>query len=802
MISHLRLALRSLARSRGFALIAVFTLAVGIGSTTAIFSTLQALVIAPFSYPASDRLVHVWSGDGWPLSPADSHDLRTESASFTAFGIYQPQNFNIGQESSAQSVSGAVATADVLKAFGVAPLLGRGLEPADEVPGAPYVVILSHALWRQLHGDDRTVIGRKVRVNGGEAEIIGVMPAGFEFASPWMRTEDCQLWAPRRMDEDEKKQRDSHYLLGVARLKEGVTVEAADAEIKTIGRRLTQLYPNSNTHKEFLVRTLHDEMTREVAKQVWLLFGAVVLVLLVACGNVASMLLARSARRQGEFGVRVALGASRGDLLKLALTESAVLALAGAALGVALAAGGVEVLRAIAPVSEARRAAMALNGPALGFGLLATALTALLAGLPPALAAMRTSVAGVLRADARGAVGSASRHRMLRGLVIAQVAVAFVLANGAVLFSQAYLKIVAENRLLATDAVVTARVTLNGDRYAEDAERVRFWQALVERVRALPGVTHAAVTSKLPLQGGSNTNALVNDQTYDPTIQRMQVERSSVTEDYFAAMGLRLLRGRLLQAEDRTGEIRGVVVNQACVDQAWPGKDPLGEIMRANQPENPWFVVRVVGVVENVKQWSATQREVRPEMYTAPEGHWGRSVHLVLRSPLPAGQLAPLLRRELAALDGELALRDVRTMRQVVERATQGERAVAVLVNFFMATALGLVAVGLYGTLSYSVQQRTREIGVRVAVGALKGDIVRLVFTQGGRWVVVGLALGLAGSVALSSALQSLVYGMDGLTVLPLALAMLAVGVAALLACWLPARRAAMLDPLEALRAD
>lgn len=800
MLTNLRLAMRSLARSRGLALTAVLTLAVGIGSTTAIFSSLQALVLKPFDYPDAGRLAHVWSGNYWPLSPADSIDLRQDSASFESFGVYQPQNFNVGQEN-AQTINGVTATADVLKAFGVAPLLGRWLEPADETPGAPYVVILSHGLWQRMFGGDRGVIGRKLRVNGGDAEVIGVMPARFEFVSPWMRTDDCQIWAPRRMDEEEKKQRDSHYLLGIARLKPGVTVTAADAEIKTIGKRLTQLYPNSNTRKEFLVRSLHEEMTREVAKQVWLLFGAVALVLLVACGNVASMLLARSARRQGEFGVRIALGAARSDLMKLALTESAALALAGAVLGTALAAGGVEILRAIAPVSEARRAAMALNIPALGFGLGATALTALLAGLPPALAAMRTSVAGVLRADARGAVGSASRHRMLRALVIAQVAVAFVLANGAVLFSNAYLRILKENEVLATDEVVTARVMLNGDRYKEDADRVRFWYALVERVRALPGVTHAAINSKLPLEGGSNTNALVNDETYDPTQKRMSVERSSVTEDYFTTMGLRLLKGRTLQAEDRTGEIRGVVVNQACVDKAWPNKDPIGEIMRANQPEKPWYVVRVVGVVENVKQWSATA-EVQPEMYTVPEGHWGRRVNLVLRSPLPVDQLAPLLRRELAALDGELALKDVRTMRQVVEKSTKGDRAVTGLVNFFMATALGLVAVGLYGTLSYSVQQRTREIGVRVAIGALKGDIVKLVFAQGSRWVGLGLVLGLGGSFALASTLKSLVYRMDGITALPLLLATAAVGLAAIIACWLPARRAAKLDPLEALRAD
>ena len=800
MLSNLRLSLRTLAKSRGFALIVVLTLAVGIGSTTAIFSALQALVISPFSYPAADRLVHVWSGDYWPLSPADSIDLRKQSSSFSAFGVYSPQSVNVGQEN-AQSVMGVTGTSDVLRAFGVKPMLGRWFEPSDDVPGAAPVVILNHALWQQLFAGDPEAVGRKLRLNGNDATVVGIMPAGFEFVSPWMRTTDCQLWTPRSFDNDEVKQRDSHYLLGIARLRDGVSVETADAEIKTIGRQLTKLYPDSNTRKAFLVRSLHDEMTRDIGKQVWLLFGAVVLVLLVACGNVASILLARSARRQGEFGVRVALGASGGDLMKLALTESLVLALAGAALGIGLAYGGVEILRVIAPVSAARRAAIALNPAALGFGLGTTALTGLLAGLPPALAAMRTSVASVMRSDARGAVGSRSRHRMLRTLIIAQVAVAFVLANGAVLFSTAYLKLVDENRLLATDSVIETQVELNGPRYEKDEARVRFWYDLVGRAQALPGVTSAAITSKLPLEGGNNTNALVNDEIYNPTQSRLLVERSSVTEGYFKTMGLRLMKGRNLQTEDRQGDVRGVVVNQKMVDKAWPKKDPIGEIMRGNNPGKPWYTARVVGVVENVKQWGA-ETEVQPEMYTAPEGHWGHGIHLVLRTPLPAAQLTPLLRRELAAIDPELALKNVRTMRQVVGDATQGQRAVAGLVNFFMATALGLVAVGLYGTLSYHVQQRTREIGVRVAIGAMKGDIVRLVFAQGSRWVAIGLGLGLAGSMGLSSVLKSLVYHMDGLTALPLVLAAVAVGFAAIIACWLPARRAARLDPLEALRAD
>lgn len=800
MLSNLRLSLRSLAQSRGFFTVAVLTLAVGIGASTAIFSTLQALVLSPFSYPASDRLMHVWSGDGWPLSPADFFDLKQQSSSFGAFGLYNNESVNVGREN-AQSVAGVAGTNEVLRAFGVQPALGRLFEPADDANGAPPVVIISHRLWQQMFASDPQAIGRKVRLNGVDATLVGVMPADFEFASPWMRTQDCQLWMPRAFGDDERKQRDSHYLLGIARLRDGVAPASADAEIKTIGRRLTKLYPDSNTRKEFLVRSLHDEMTRQLRGQMWLLSAAVGLVLLVACGNVASMLLARSARRQGEFGVRVALGASPWDLVKLALGESSVLALLGAAVGALLAYGGIEVMRLIAPVSEARKAAISLNAGAVLFAAAATAVTALLAGLPPALTAWRTSVASVMRSDARGAVGSRSRHRMLRSLIIAQVAVAFILANGAVLFSTAYVKLVGENRMLATDAVATARIALHGPRFDDEGARVRFWNELVDRVRALPGVSHAAVSSKLPLEGGSNTNGLVNDETYDPTQRRISIERSSVTEDYFDAMGIRLLRGRRLQPEDHIGDIRGVVVNQAFVAKAWSKREPVGEIIRGNNPGKPWYTVRVVGVVEDVKQWSA-DADVQPEMYLTPEGHWGRTAILVLRSSQSLGQLAPLLRRELAALDPELALRDLRTMRMVVNTATQGHRAVTGLVDVFMAIALGLVGVGLYGTLSYHVQQRTREIGVRIAIGAVRSDILRLVFAQGGRWTGVGLGLGLAGSIALSFALKSLVFRMAGITATPLLLAALAVAAATLIACWLPARRAARLDPTEALRAD
>lgn len=802
MFSDLRLTLRNLAKSRGFAAITILTLAVGIGAATAIYSTLRALVVHPFDFPRSEELVQVWSGDGWPLSPADFISLREESTSFESFGVYSPGSVNIGTEN-AQAVTGVRSTYDVLPVFGIAPARGRLFEPADDAAGAPPVAIISNALWQQTFGSDPNLLGKVVRINGSNTTIVGIMPADFEFVGPWMRTVDCQVWLPYHMDEETRKQRDSHWLCGVARLRDDATVGTADAEIKSIGTRLTALYPDSNSRKEFLVRSLHYEMTKDVGSQVWMLFGAVALVLLVACANVASMLLARSAQRAGEFGVRVALGATRRNLVRLALTESFVIAAVGAILGLGLAFGGIEVLKAIAPASEARKAAIAIDGTVLLFAVGAMLLTSLLAGVPPAIAAMRTSLSSVIRQDTRGAVGSRSRHLMLRNLIITQIAVAFILANAAALFSGSYFKLLEENQAMANDYVLSAKINLRGDRYEENEQRVEFWRKAVERISALPGVSSAAITSKLPLEGGNNTNALINDEVYDPTQKRMQVERSSVTTDYFDSMGISLLQGRNLRAEDDMNEegLLGVVVNRTLAERAWPDQSPIGQTLRGNSPGKPWYIATVVGVVDDVKQWGASS-PIQPEMYTTPPKHWGNSLYLIVRSPQPASFLGPAIRREIEGIDNELALEDGRTLQQVLADATQSERAVAGLINFFMATALGLVAVGLYGTLSYHILQRTREIGVRMAVGALSGDILKLVFGQGIRWVAIGVVLGIGGTFALGSVLESTVHGMEGLTATPLLLAALAVTISGTIAIWLPARRAARLDPLTALRID
>lgn len=797
-MNDLRFALRQLLKSPGFTTVAVLTLAIGIGSATAMFSSLRALVIEPFSYPNANALVHVWSNDGQPLSQPDYFDFVDRAKCFAEFGTYSPRAVNLGGENP-QSVRNVSLTPGVLRAFGVQPQLGRLLDDNDELAGAAPVALISHQLWHRSFGGDPALIGRQIRVNGGLASVVGIMPPDFEFAAPWMRSDSCDMWTPLQLKRGEGD-RGSHWMCAVGRLKPGVTVAEADAEIKAIGAQLKAEYPNTNAQKPFLVRSLHEEMTRGVGSRVWMLFGAVALVLLVACANVASMLLARSAKRQAEFGIRLALGANRRQLIRLALSESVLLAIAGAVVGLVLAVFGIKLLTTITPTTDARRAAMVLDGSVLAFSVGITFLTALIAGVPPALAALRVSVSDLLRTDSRGAAGSRARHRLLRGLIIGQVTLAFVLANGAALFSASYVKLLSANSTLATEYVLTAELHLRGDRYAKTEARTQFWETLAQRAGSVPGVTAAGLTTRLPLEGGSNMWILVNDEVFDPTAKRTLAEVRSVSPGFFAAAGIPLLRGRTLEPGDAGKDEIGVVVNRALAEKCWPGKDPIGQIIRPSNV-NAYYHARVVGLVDNVRQWGP-ETEARPEMSWTADRAWGNSLFLVVRSAQPAAQLTAALREVVRGIDADLPFARVRTFQTVVDEAMRGQRAVVQTINFFMAVALALLAVGIYGTLSYHVLQRTREIGVRMAMGASQGEVIKLVFRQGSTWVAIGVGLGIGGAIGLTFAIRSLVYGLESVDPWALVWAMLAIGGATLIACWLPARRASRVDPILALRTD
>ncbi|HLP10233.1 MAG TPA: ABC transporter permease [Opitutaceae bacterium] len=798
MFQDLRYAFRQLVKTPGFTIVAVLTLALGIAGSTIFYGALRALVLDPLPYPDADRLVQLWSGPQWPLSVPDYFDIADSVTAFEELGAYSPQRANLGGERP-QSIPAAQCTAGVLRAFGVGPLLGRLLEPADEQPGATPVAVISHSLWLSAFNADPSVVGRTVPLNGATVTIVGVMPRHFEFAAPWMRGNDCQLWKPLPLARSWGN-RGSHWMCAVGRLKPGVTRGAAEAEIKAVGVRLTAAYPDSNTGKPFLLRTLHDEMTENEKTGAWMMFGAVLLVLLIACSNVASMLLARGALRQAELGLRTAVGASRGQLFRLVLCESLLVALAGTALGLLLADLGSGPLAGFLPIGENRRAAAAPGSHAVLFAAGLAVISTLLAGIPAAWAGTRAGIADLLRSGTRSASGSHVRHRLLRGLVVGQIVVAFMLVNGAALFTTSYLKIRAANRDLASEQVLVVELSPRGSRYDDNQLRAAFCERLVETVAAIPGISVAATTNKLPLEGGSNGNVLVDDQVYEVGTERPLTEFSGVTPEYFAAAGLRLLRGRTLRAEDYADSHLGAVVNRAFADRFWPGLDPVGRTVRANDPTPAWTTT-VVGVVENVRQWGPTQ-DAQPEIYWGPARGGRDNVFLVVRTAQPALQLAEPLRRAVASLDPDLPFARVRTLEGLVDDATRSQRLLAWLVGVFMGLALLLVAIGLFGTLSYLVQQRTREIGIRLALGAAPAGIGRLVIGQGLRWVLLGAALGIVGAYTSATVLRSMLWGITPFHPATLALGFVVITTVGLLACWLPTRRATRVDPLIALRAE
>ncbi|MEJ2147442.1 MAG: ABC transporter permease [Acidobacteriota bacterium] len=800
-----RYALRQLWKNPGFTAMAVLTLALGIGATTSLFSVLKALVLDPFPFDHAERIVYIRSNPGQPLSVPDFKDVRDQSKSYDEIGVYRPERLNFGAEKP-ESLYAIQCTAGVLRTLGMAPVLGRPLNAEDEAPGAHPVAVISHSLWTRSFSSDPTIIGRQIRLNGTPTTVVGVMPPDFEFPSPWYQGHDYEVWVPLSLSPSQSRRnqsRGSHWLLCVGRLKEGTTIGRADAEVKAIGARLAKEYPDTNLHIPFLVHSMWNEVGTNTASRMRTLLGAVSLLLLVACVNVASMLLARGTRRQDEFGVRLALGVSQGSLVRMLLTETLLLSLFGSIVGILLAYGGAALFRSLIPpalIIEARREAIQIDGTVLLFSMVLALVTALLAGLLPALTAARTSVVESLKAAGRSQTGTRVHHRFLHQLVVVQIALAVLLANGAILLFASYLNVFRSNQTVDTDQVLSAEISLRSDRYSEEASRLQFWRELRERVAALPGVQYTGITNKLPLEGGSNSDFIVDDQIYDPKVEGTLVEQSTISPGYFSAMGLHLLRGREPEPEDARREMPGVAINRAAAERLWPGEDPIGHRMRPNGPNVP-VTYQVIGVVENVRQWGA-ERQALPEIYSpaaAEAPSWG---FLIVRAPADAMALSPAIRTELERIDPDLPLANVRTMKEVLDAATSDRRMSASLVNLFMGITLLLAAVGIYGTLSYNLLQRRREIGLRIAVGALHRHIYRFVWKQAGTWLIRGLAGGLGLTLALSFILRSLVYGISPLSPLSILIGLGMVAAVALSACALPAWRASHVDPMDALRTE
>jgi ABC-type lipoprotein release transport system permease subunit len=775
----------------------VLILGVGIGGNVAIFSVLKALLFQPLPYPEPDRLVQVWQTHidyrtRWPFSSPDYLDVREQNRSFEEFGAYSPQRFTVGRVEP-ERVYGATATAGVLRAYGVEPALGRLFTEGEELEGNNRVAVLSDRFWKRRFGAEPEVVGTAIAINGGYYQVIGVMPHGFEFISPWSPGEHVAVWTPLALSRDGASRTDQ-WLLGIARLRPEVTLEVAAAGLRAIASGLGEQYPSTNARKQLWVNPLKRQIVGDVRGQVLLLMGAVALVLLLACANVASMLLAKSARRRTEMAIRSSLGAGRWRIVGQLLTESMVLSLLGGIAGTLIGVAGLGAMRSLIPRDVPRMADVTIDGPVLLFSLGLALLTGLIFGLAPALHGSRSEVSEVLRGVRGGHTVRGGRARMLGFLAVGQLAIALVLTNGAALLYVSFRNVIRTPQVFDAEQTLTASISLDGDRYAENQARVGFWNQLLDGVAALPGVDHTALTNQLPLLGGINDEILSEEETFESRGNGTLTEITFISPDYFDAMGIPLLAGRALR-----------------------NADPAS------------WTAAIVGVVEDVRQWGPERNPI-PQVYFPHERSTWNASWLVLSSKSDPLSHVPAIKNEVARLDPGLVVSDPRRMEQVFDSTTLQRRFITRLVGLFAVVALVLAMAGVFGMMSHEVAQRTHEIGIRAALGAARTNLLAMALGRALRLASIGAVIGIVGAVLSARVTRQWVFGMSGtnpafmagLVIFLLIVAVAATGVPALratnpafmaglvvfllmvavAATGVPALRATQVDPTRALRAE
>jgi putative ABC transport system permease protein len=707
-------------------------------------------------------------------------------------------SFNLTGVGEPQKIAGNAVTADLFPMLGVRPALGRGFSVEEEKPGSNKVVILSHGLWRDTFGGEPSIVGREVLLGGEKYTVVGVMPEGFQLLEPYVR-----LWVPLAQSAEDWANRGGHYLTVIGRMREGVTIEQADADVKTVMARISHDHPDEATDVGAYVLPLREQLAGEVRRPLLMLVVAVAFVLLIACANVAGLLLSRSAARRREIAVRVALGAGRWRVVRQMLTESALLSFAGSVAGLVLALWSFAFLRQLIPPAMSLKTNLAVDGRALGFTLLVSLVTTALFGLAPALQASKAGPNDALKqGGGRGGVGSAGRR--LRGaFVVAEVALALVLLVGAGLLIQSLQKLSGQYTGIRPENVLTLRTVLPGTRYHEHSQREAFYDAVLGRVRALPGVVAAGYTTTVPLTWKGGTSGFtVEGRAPEPGLGN-DANHRQVTADYLKALGVPLKAGRYLEESDGPQTLPVVVINEAMARTYWPNEEALGKRFKVGGPDaqRPW--VTIVGVVGDVRQMGL-DAPVKPEMYLPYKQvnyqPWFAPGYLVIRTSVEPTSLTAAVRREVYAVDPEQPVANVQTMAEILGEESQQRRVGMTLFAVFAGLALALASLGIYGVLSFFVIQHTQEIGVRLALGAQPRSILALVLRRGMRLALAGVGLGLMGALALTRLMQSQLFGVSPSEPLTYAGIALLLTTVALLACYLPARRAMRVDPMVALR--
>ncbi len=818
MIADLKFALHQLRKSPGFTLVAVLTLALGIGANTAIFSVVNAVLLRPLPFPNPDELValggHNTHGSSRvgrldTISFPEFFDLRSRNRSFAQLAAYRDKGFAFFDGVGVQNLRGQRVTGNFFNTLGIEPALGRSFQLDDEKAGGGprgLSVMLSNEFWRRQFNGDPSVLGRQLTLDRQSFTIIGVMPAGFHYP---IETEPTDVFVTTAVDTVPlggrppiTEQRDNRFLRCVGRLRPNITIEHASVEMHALAEAIKKENPATNSDWDLIVYSLADYLVRDVRVALWILFGAVACVLLIASVNVANLLLVRASSRAREIAVRIAIGAGRGRIIRQLLSESVLLAAIGGALGLVIAVWGTEGLIALVPKQIPRAENIQLDAPVLIFTLGISLATGIIFGLVPAVQATRVELNQSLKANAGGSVDGGQRARLGRALVVVEIALALILLISAGLLLQSFARLGKVQSGLRTEQLLTARVTLPSTAYSNADKIARFYEQLIACLRVLAGVRAASTVLPLPLSGSISTTQFdLPEHPLPESEQPLSITRL-IGFDYFETMGIPLLRGRFFAEGDRLDSKPVAIVNECFVEKYFRGQDPVGKQIRPawSVTDQPPQMREIVGVVGNAKNLSLRD-EFEPEVYLPiAQVPWPVATILLRTETSNPAAMANTLRSELDRVDPSLPFTDVRVFDEYRTGSLAGARFNALLLSIFGAVALILTSVGIYGVIAYSVSQRTGEIGIRMALGALPSSIFRLVVGEGMTLVLISIGIGLLGALACTRVMSSLLFGVtawDPITFVSIATLIAAV---AFLACWLPARRAARISPIEALR--
>lgn len=815
LFKDFRYAVRMLLQNPGFTAAAVLCLALGIGATSAIFSVVHAVLLKPLPYRQPDRLVRLYTefptfpNGGlrrfW-TSPPEYDELARELQSWESLDAWVTSGANLAGATDPIRVTGCLVTGRLFETLGVSPLLGRAITPQDDIPGAPQVIVIGYNLWQRVFAGDRNVIGRTLQVNGRNANIVGVMPPGFSF--PPGELDAPEVWAALQLGTPDPQRRGSHFLFVLGRLKSGVSPSQAQQEINRhvleSPARIGKNHPFDPKFHPIVTYPLHGEVVSAVRPALWMLMGAVAFVLLIACVNVANLLLARAEARQREIAIRRALGAGLGQLIRQFMVEGLLLSLGGALAGTALAFAGLRLMVAAGRASIPRADEVTIDPVVLAVTLGVSLLTALFFGLAPLAQIIAANLHDSLKAASGRAAGSVSSSRFRATLVAGELSLALILLIGTGLMIRAFWKLSDVHTGFRADGLLTMRLNLPQAAYPKPEQVTQFWRAIQQKVNSLPGVQSASVTSGLPPERPINANdTYIEGFTPVPNGPGHNIDYWQVVGDrYFETMGIHVIEGRGLDARDGPGGALTAVINQTMARVYYGNQSPIGRrINPGGGPNHPEMYRTIVGVVEDVKNAALDKPAGTEVFFPALQGNFaGPTIYIVVRTTGDPKSLIGPIRGAVRELDSSLPLTQVRTMDEVLASAKSRPRFLTTLLGLFSSTALVLAAVGLFGVISYSVARRTTEFGIRMAMGAGTVDVLRLVVGQGLRLALAGVAAGAIGALALTRLIRGLLFGIssfDPITFAAMACMLIAVTV---LACVIPARRATQVDPLVALR--